>query len=118
MIDRKGFTLVEILFALGIMSIATVFLINGIYNVEKLSNENQHALAMGKVLQSNMEMVLSEKEKVKTDTYIYDDYIVDIILEPYQNSSFFTLVVIITNSSGDSISAGVIYDPIVQHAEN
>jgi len=110
----NGFTLIEILLALGIMSIATVFLINGIYNIETISNENQQVLEMGKVLQSNMETVLAETDKITADTYFVEDYIVEIILEPYENTSLLTLYLIITNSSGDSIWAGVIYDPDIK----
>lgn len=111
MINSKGFTLLEILLALGIMSIVTVFLLNGIYNIEKISNENQQVLEMGKVLQSNMEMTLAEKDKITAGTYFYQDYLVEVIIHPYENTSLFTLQLIITDSSGYSINSGVIYEP-------
>ncbi len=116
--NREGFTLVEILLALGIISIATIFLINGIYNIEVFSNENQQILQMSKVLQSNMETILSEKKIVKSGTYFYENYLVEVILIPYQNTDLLTLELIITNSSGDSVKAGVIYYPRDQWLED
>jgi len=112
--NNDGFTLIEVLLALGIMSIATFFLINGIYNIETISNENQERLEMGKILQSNMESVLAETDKIAADTYFIEDYLVEIILEPYQSTRLLTLHLIVTSSSGYSISAGVIYNPSVQ----
>ncbi len=108
--NRKGFTLLEVLLALGIISIAMVFLINGIYNIEELSNENKNSLEMYKALQSNMEMVLSDKEIIIPHSYIFDGYYVEIFLEPHQNTNLVTLQLIITSSSGKRIKAGVIYN--------
>jgi prepilin-type N-terminal cleavage/methylation domain-containing protein len=108
--NRKGFTLIEILLALGIMSIATVFLSNGIYNIEQLSKENQEVAIMGRVLQSNMEILLAEKEHISSKSYYFEDYLVEVNPVPYQNSSLYTLHLIVTNPSGKSISGGIIYE--------
>ncbi|WP_160721764.1 type II secretion system protein [Isachenkonia alkalipeptolytica] len=109
--NSKGFTLLEVLIALGIMSIAMVFLINGIHNIDTLFNENQRTVEMGKVLQSNIEMILSQKEELAAHTYHYDDYLVEVFLEPFRNSDLISVTVVIESPTEDRLSAVVLYDP-------
>ncbi len=109
--NTKGFTLLEVIMALGIMSIVMVFLINGIYYIENHSNENQHTAEMSKVLQSNMEMILSRNKSPVNESYYYQDYFVKVTIDPFDHTDLLQISLSIKNSQNKVISAIVLYDP-------
>ena len=111
MIYNKGFTLIEILIALGIMSIAIVFLIGGVYNIEMLSYENEKSLEMNKILQSKMEVLLCQVDNISNTSFYYEGYLVEVILEPFEYNGLMTLQLIISCVSGKETKAAVVYKP-------
>lgn len=104
-----GFTLIEILVALGIMSIAMVFLATGLYNIEALTNENHNRLEMGKILQQNMERLLAEDREIVSQTFTDKEYEVEVFVEPYYSGNLLIVQVVVTDLDNNKLNAGVLY---------
>ncbi len=104
-----GFTLIEILVALGIMSIAMVFLATGLFNIEALTNENNNRLEMGKILQQNMERLLAEDREIVSQTFADKEYEVEVFVEPYYSGNLLIIQVVVTDLDNNKLNAGVLY---------
>lgn len=109
--NANGFTLLEVLIALGIMSMMMAFLINGIYYIENMFHQNQSTLEMGGILQSNMETILSSNQNPVNKTYSYQDYIVKVTVDPYGDTNLLKVILVIANNDSKKITGVALYEP-------